>query len=290
MNNRLPPDELSRRLVSAYSNACESIGRAATIAVLSERVSKLPPGSDLPSFQEPVAEARATLGLSPNQHLSDPWPSMRGEFSRHCSRYAVLAMVTACEGFLQRAYKYAVLGRSLSDGQVTGRISDLLTSVVKHVRRTTAEKLAWEAFELLELPAPAVPARACFSSIYALRNCLVHRGGLVGVEDIAEQSSLTAEWMHVAIEVSGTEVRTLPADVPPNEPLRMPIRLVTKAWHLGDSVELNAKDCQDIAFTLIAYIGQVGGEVAVGLKRLGFWFLPEDPRGAFQIKFRLEID
>ena len=103
-------------------------------------------------------------------------------------------------------------------------------------------------------------------SINAARNCLAHRGGVVGRQDLrtATDDGLTVSWRKVEIRirgVSGERVITKPARVEKGELVSMEFTPTNRTFELGEKIDLSVSDYVDIATTLMLSGQQLEGSI-----------------------------
>lgn len=90
-------------------------------------------------------------------------------------------------------------------------------------------------------------------SINAVRNCLVHRNGVVGPKDVRDQQALVLRWRAfdlVLTTADGSE-KVVELGVPTQEDAMLAVRFVerTKQWATGESIALTAEELSTLCWT-----------------------------------------
>ena len=116
-----------------------------------------------------------------------------------------------------------------------------------------------------------------YLSLCKIRNCLLHRMGAVSPEDTSEEIPLGAQWRRVAFEIDGKEVTEKPFIVPANAQIGIRVRRVVREWKVGENIAFDAKDCQDIGFTLMTFCGEMGDKLQLIVRQIPG--LPKVPAG-----------
>jgi len=245
--------------------------RAALFALTGERLGGLPADMELPSADVVLQTGRHRIIEEGGELVDTSWAEMKGDFPKYCSRYAIVAMVTSCELHLRRLLFIASLGaRAQGRGDIKGEdFYSIREEVRRTVRRSSVDGLVSLILETAGSDA-TVPGVSWFRSIYDLRVCLVHRGGVVGSEDVNEEGELKAVWRRVALKVDGEEVTSLPFRRQGGGEGQAHVFFTDeeRSWKVGEEVQLNAQDCQHIYLSLYAFCQDVGVELNRGLEAL----------------------
>jgi hypothetical protein len=98
-------------------------------------------------------------------------------------------------------------------------------------------------------------------SLNRARNCMTHRSGVVGQDDISEdtENSLLVEWRKFQIfahSKNGKRVVDLPGRVE-NEQLSLEVVKVQKVFKLGDQIEFSPSELVEIAQTFLFFAQQI---------------------------------
>ncbi len=104
-------------------------------------------------------------------------------------------------------------------------------------------------------------------SLNAARNCLTHRGGVVGAKDLPSPTAagLTVTWQGFRLEVkepSGVRTLSEPGVVQAGAELSMTTHSVSRTFALGSPIVISAQDLVDIGTTFILFANEL--EVAIG--------------------------
>lgn len=99
-------------------------------------------------------------------------------------------------------------------------------------------------------------------SISYARNCLTHRRGIVGEEDVrgGSDSSLVVNWKTMELTASGDEgsrVLELPASVEAGEMISMSYADISKEFKLGQRIMFSAEEFLQIATTFLLFAVQI---------------------------------
>jgi hypothetical protein len=97
-----------------------------------------------------------------------------------------------------------------------------------------------------------VPWLAWLRSLYLLRNCLAHRSRIVGPNDV-RNGLLSARWRRHSMVVGGVVIDQLPFYTEQGGELGIRTDDEERSWRVGEVVHLSARDCSDVALTLIAF-------------------------------------
>lgn len=104
-------------------------------------------------------------------------------------------------------------------------------------------------------------------SINAARNCLTHRSGVVGVEDLADPSDpgLLVRWCTLSVEAqgeAGTRYVSAGSRVEAGETVRVTLALTERQFLLGMKIELSEQEYVQIATTLVFFAQQIEQSIA----------------------------
>lgn len=243
--------DLGPPLNAAFHRAYASLTEATEFVVLGARFGRLSPDVVLPNAQVTVAIQ------APNEE------AVRAQFGSMAARYAVIAMVTACEIYIQDAYAILYVGQKLAaskDGSIP------LTRYEHHVLKARGQARGHGILKALgwiktQTGASDVdlPGVAWLSDVIRVRNCVVHRGGIVTEED-APNGSIRVRWRHEYLTLNGERVGPGPWYYV-GENTQAEARLYHEdaehEWCLGEAVTLTEQDAHDIAFSLLELVRQV---------------------------------
>ena len=187
---------------------------------------------------------------------TSPWFNMFTAFSTHYplmsnDKYSLGA---AGEKAIARIYQYI---------QGFGEVKD--KERLKEVRRSSVDGLARKAVETVGREISAVTGLEWFRSAYGLRRCLLHRGGIVGQEDVDDDGLLTAVWRRPILSVDGKHISALPFYIHKGGTLGVRLADEIRSWHVDDRLQLTAQNCQNIGVSLAIFAGQTADELRKGL-------------------------
>ncbi len=111
-----------------------------------------------------------------------------------------------------------------------------------------------------EVPRPAYADSVL--SINAVRNCLAHRGGVVGLEDLHDPADpgLIVHWWSWSLEahgVSGTRTVSAGSTVEASETVQISLARTERIFPLGTEVALSEEDYVQIATTMVIFAQQI---------------------------------
>lgn len=252
--------DLGPHLNAAFHRAYASVAEATEFSALGARFSRLTPDVVLPNAQVTVAVQ------APNDD------ALRAQFGSMAARYAVIAMVTACELYIRDVYAILYVGQKLAASKV-GSIP--LARYERHVSRgrkqvrgdSILKALGWIQAQT-GVADTDLPSAAWLSDVILVRNCVVHRGGIVTNED-APDGSLRVRWRHQYVTLNGERVGASPWYVGENVQVEAALyhEDAEREWRLGEAVKLTEQDAHDIALSLLELIQQVAGVIRGHLGR-----------------------
>jgi hypothetical protein len=122
---------------------------------------------------------------------------------------------------------------------------------------------------------PGSTAAVC--SINRLRNCLVHRNGIVDLPDLGEDNALEATWARLVLVVhdsTGEKETPLPVTIPAGGKATLRSVPVVRKFTFGERIVLTADDFSAITWTLLTFINNSTLAVQEEGVRLGFVLPP----------------
>lgn len=149
-----------------------------------------------------------------------------------------------------------------STGEMFNTVRNLC---LKEVRRLSVNSLATETLKAAGRNISAVTGLSWFTSVYDLRRCLVHRGGIVGQDDVDDTWLLTWVWGKLILSFDGKDVPALPFYAEKGGTLSIRFGDEVHKWHPGKKLRLSAEDCQNIGLSLSIFASQVADELQKGL-------------------------
>jgi hypothetical protein len=269
-------------LNEAHAHLIGALERFAAFAAIGDRFTKLPDEIELPDvgavmrFGQRTSDPGVT-GLS--SELSD----VRQNFAAYCGRYSVIGMITASELYLHRLLFLVRLGElaARSSGDLLGeQFNETRESIRKEIRRSSVDSLPATMLAAVKEPESKIAQMPYFRGIYAARRCLLHRGGLVGQDDVDVSGKLSVSWQRVAISAGDTVIDALPYKVTGDTLMSFEIIECSRTWAIGQALSLTVQDCQDIAMTLSLFASSLMQVVGEGIKTLITDARSNGPRGA----------
>jgi hypothetical protein len=229
-------------LITRASNSLESdISVLAAYTAVAGGISDLPEGTELPE-----ADLFFTFGFGPQQVESKIVQNpiieqVRKDFGLHSSRYAVLAMITAFEVYLERMHWLSLLMKHAhSNGPE-------ISSEKMHTLRNESLRIAMGKNPPQMMEAILVNLRGAdqpeslkwVKSIYGARKILSHRNGIVSEVDADKDGTFTLLRRTVTVE---------------DEDEGSVLKFVgtTSEYKVGEELVITPKECQEIAFALIS--------------------------------------
>jgi hypothetical protein len=99
-------------------------------------------------------------------------------------------------------------------------------------------------------------------SISSVRNCLTHRRGIVGLDDVKfkKMDKLVVHWrkMHLtSVEDSGQRILELPAKVKAGEKISIGYSDVSKEFSVGERIQITSQEFIQIATTFLLFAVQI---------------------------------
>jgi len=245
--------------VSAHvATLVTDLSEAAAFGRIGTQVAALPPEAELP----PTDILIQFMGTEPpgGEAIFDPSARNRvtSEYANYSTRYSHVAMIAALEEFLRNLLFILRLGEAAckNGGKIDrGRYDQIRVEVRKKAREESVQGLLRIICNRVYSdsegwPLTNKPHLARLLSLNRLRHCLIHRRGRVETWDVDKNDSTQIELIQVRMFCDDQEVTSWP--FPFNAGQMISIRRLesAKTWKLGESVELSAQDCQDIAITL----------------------------------------
>jgi len=257
---------LTAEIRDALNNAQAGIERSAMFALLGERIGALPEDVTLPPGGT-VFQLRRP-GEQETPHGQDAlFAEMREDFPTYCTRYAILAMTTCCEEYLQRLLLIARLAAAAVQQRLTtgSQFHQIREAWRKEIRQTSVDGLVPKILFGVGKESATVTGLEWFRGAYSIKKCLTHRGGGVGPDDIGHDETLEVVWRRPVLEVNGQEVAALPLKVQEGQLLSVAFTDERHSWRLGEAVQLTAQECQHVGLSLILFCTEFGNLLQAAL-------------------------
>lgn len=256
-HNRLELDVLAS-LREAYSAAIDSIAEASLFIKFTNELIDSAPESTLLNNSALIRLALQSEDISSVGLIKDSVERQISQFKIHTSKYSLVAMFVAVEVYVQTLLAIASLMKSidLKGGTIT---SDEYRSVVQKAQNRSRARLDRQLeLVLAQLGCDDVlqPTQTWLPGFTSLRNCLVHRNGLVSKRDVlAEQTDLVVRWCK---PIPSNQVELNERIVVHDSTRKLSLRHTkTTRWKVGERVLLDAEECEEIAGSLQLCCGQI---------------------------------
>jgi hypothetical protein len=219
--------------------------------MLGAQIEKLPADSELPP-----SNATMRFGGSPDPGCASP-EYVRG-FASFCARSSLIDMMGACERYLRNLW---LIARLVELVETNGLITVPEYLALRDCSDKDRSGL-WDLFDAVlvtgGIKRQSVGGRRWFTSLDLLRNCLVHRGGLVGSADTNKRGVLKTTWRGVIlIAPEGEVISSLPYLSSHGGELKIVTKDRLREWTLGEHLNITAADCQEMAFSLSIFCDQL---------------------------------
>jgi hypothetical protein len=248
----------------------EDICRMAEYTAVAERLASLPDAVDVP---ESGLEFRFGSRLWDHpEFLRDDLVDneVRERFAAYSARYAVLAMIAAFEVFTLRLLWIALACKWMSEHGKEIAVADfyrLGNKAREEARHAGPLELVRKVCQLLGIGTefesfPAV------SSIYQARNCLAHRGGVVGPEDM-QNGQLTLAFHVVRFMIDGVprdSIRGMRVEA--GSMIGARIDIARRRLSADDNLILSPQDCQGIALTIASFANELLDAMSAAVRRI----------------------
>ncbi len=202
---------------------------------------------------EPAKRSLALDFRTDNQQVA---PQAREQFGDEVTRYALLYALAHYDRFVfdLSAVTAVVEAVTAAGGKLDMESAD---AADRRARKVLAHRSVSKEIEKLGAGnAPIAERLRWFDGLYAIRNCLTHRAGVVGIED--KTLLVGINWRRYALAVGGIElVGDGPHLVKDGGELQLQMTESTRAWVEGERIRLTMDDLQGMLFSL--------NELAVGL-------------------------
>jgi hypothetical protein len=241
--------DINLEMREAVAEAESAIYEAWAFATLSFRFSQLPESLELPPPGVVIRIEGTRVDLA------------RQRFGTRAAGYAVVTMLAACEQYLIRLLLIVRLAQKFAsrpDRRLTARrFLALRLRVMGQGRSMNVNRLTDEILELIGTRDTDLSSKDWLRDTYTVRNCLVHKGGIVD-EASAPAGVLAVRWRRMVLEVEGRIIETLPFDVDEGGVVSMRFVDAERQWRAGEPIELAEQDCSDVALSLVAFVEEIG--------------------------------
>ena len=222
---------------NALAGFVRSLEYDASFAIIAEQVQ--------PALQNMDLKGVPPLRFGSDDHI----PAIKQEFAGLGARFAFISMITRFEGYLWRLlhHRYVVEAIAKHPNELI-RGPEYL-KIRKMVRRETRKGIATVlGTEVVRKPSADLKnTLPWLEGLIRVRNCLMHRGGVVQLEDTEPENELTIPWVDTRMLLNGQEIK-LP-HIGGGHLIVKP-EMTTRTWKVGQVIHFSATELQDVAFAL----------------------------------------
>jgi len=243
---------ISQELGHANAIVIKDLERAAKYAAVADQFSKL--SSDV---QLPDSSIEIDFGFQPEKNPDEPFNNLgeeiRDEFASYSARFSILTMITAFEIFVVRVLWIAKVCQWVLQNGIQVPTTDFYR-LGQEARKTARHKSVHRMISLIgEHIGKSADFQSLewFRSIYAARNCLTHRGGLVGPEDVNNEEKLKLVYRVPQLLVDGVpQEKTRGLNVEGGSAVGITFVSGGREFAIGECLILTPQDCQNIALSI----------------------------------------
>lgn len=252
---------IDAQMNKALAKVLEEIQTGVAFASIGERFSK----ADINKL--PEDDTTIKFPLTPIGKDAIPEETINSEvkekFAQYCKRYSIIAMVTACEIYLQTILLIIELLISLKDKK---KISFEELNLLKQEWRTQLWELGGlslldKCTSLLDNMVEEINNRKYFADINKMRRCIVHRGGIVSEQDVDDSGVLQITLLKPELFTDDVVIDKLPFKLEKGGTLKFRLVEDTLSWNIRQSIEPTIGHCQSIAYSLIMFCSEVNKKI-----------------------------
>jgi hypothetical protein len=248
---------LDREINNALAKVIDEIQSGVAFASIGERFSKTDI-SELPD--DDVVVKFPIVKVQENQTPQDIIDKeVKEKFAQYCKRYSIIALVTACEVYLQTILLIIELTIRLNNEK---RLSGEEFEKLKQEWRNQLYGLGGlslldKCAALTEVNVEEIINRKYFSSINRIRRCIVHRSGVISEQDVDKAGIFEAIILKPELFTEDGIIEKLPAVLKKGEILKFRSIEYTLTWKMGQHIDPNIQLCQSIGWSLIWFCNEV---------------------------------
>ena len=231
-------------------------------------------GNSLKNVPKPRGQPDFSIGIRFGGEEADV--AVRREAPGLCSRFSLISMMSRFERFTQSLLlQRRVLEELKTEGvKMTGpKMWEILRRIQKDIRSLSSHQVTLQL--LVTNPSDELSARTeWLIGINEVRNCLLHRLGIVQIEDVKKRGSrmedvkdtdtLKVKWLRLKLTVNGQEIKEFPYQGKGGgkSPMRVEDQLeeYEREWKIGDVIHITPLECQAIGMSLALLGNQVLAE------------------------------
>jgi len=167
-------------------------------------------------------------------------------------RFAVTAMISRFEGFaqnllLQRRFVEALLRQD----KLSMSHTEFLQTFKRVQNELRSTSLALLPELIVQKPSSELAAKTVWlKGFYAIRKCLIHRQGIVQMEDVGDGYELRVAWPGPRTYGAGVEIERVPHEVPVGHGVESRFETRETVWKVGEVIRFTSRECQFAAFAI----------------------------------------
>jgi hypothetical protein len=260
------PDDAQK----VYDAFVKGLEYDAAFAILSNSIKTLPPLGEQPDFSTGIRFGGTEADMAVRQEAL-------GLFSR----FALLSMISRIEEFtrdllLQRY----VLEELKTTGQkmIGSKMWNILKKVAKDIRHNAVDQIVTNKILLRQPSLELLKQVSWLTGLNKVRNCLVHRRGIVQIEDVKERGVpienlkdtdvLKTKWIRTKASVDGKEIKSFPYQTLNNAQLNITFEEYERSWNIGETIHITPLECQGIAQSLALLGSRVLSEFKIEMDQI----------------------
>jgi hypothetical protein len=250
--------DLNREVENAFAQVIWDLERAAQFATTGEQLGKLPSDTQLPPPDVAVRYG--------GQRFAEVWETL----GCRCAYYSLICMIGACERYLRQMNLITRVTAQIAEKGGAISVDELRETRLECAYNTSSLWLVLrDTLRILRVSTKSLSGRAWFSSLDAVRNCLVHRGGSVDLADTDKRGLFKVTWRKTTVlDPEGQPITSLPYVMKKAGTISMRVEDYRQTWRAGDHIQLTANDCQEMAFTLSHFCSEMKAQVHLGLQKI----------------------
>lgn len=238
-----------------YNNLIQELEYDAAFALLGNSAGALPlPGTLL----------NQNFGIKFGNQKADR--AVRIDAPELFSRFALISMITHIEKFNRLILLQRFVLEELKEGNrmTPEPMWNILKRVAKEIREKSATDVVIKL--IVKNPSPDLQKTANWlADLTKVRNCLVHRDGIVQIDDVKERGApleqvkdsdtLKAHWLRVKVSEAGKEITKFPYTVNRETKLDTFFESYERKWKIGEIIHITPVECQGMAMSL-SFLGK----------------------------------
>lgn len=269
-----PKITLDQEVGGRLARLADALEEASAFALVAAAAQQLPPDTGWPEdttlFRFLGAGQPSDLNLFRDEHFAE----VLAKFGSFATLFSVVYMVAALEDCLANLLLIALIGRDQRGGRLKDyRYPRLVAKTRKLVRQSSPRGLVHMLYDIIEGVAGRgarlhKPHLRRLDTVLRRRDCIAHRHGRVERGfDLNDGDSLTVALLRPALMHDGREITAPGHRVEAGDQLEFRFREEKRSWRAGETLRVEAGDCQYIAMTLYLGARAIGGDLIAWLRR-----------------------